>query len=173
MTRSRMISLLAALSLAALIAWVANNTYWGDTKVPMPLKGEALTNPFYAVQRFAEALGARTAWDRVLITPPADSVIVLSAWNWNLTTGRREAFERWVESGGRLVIDQTLVGGEEEFERWSGIVREYREPERGRRVCGFEVRDRAAGSRNTRMGSRPARRPRSSVGCAASTACLR
>ena len=36
------------------------NTYWADTKVPMPPKGEALTNPFYAVQRFAEALGART-----------------------------------------------------------------------------------------------------------------
>ena len=113
--------------LVALIAWIASNTYWADTKVPMPPKGEALTNPFYAAQRFAEALGARTAWDRVLVTPPADAVIVLSTWNWNLTTGRREALERWVESGGRLVVDETLVGGETEFERWSGIVRQYRE----------------------------------------------
>jgi hypothetical protein len=29
--------------------------------------------------------------------------------------------EEWVEAGGRLVLDRTLVGGEEEFERWSGI----------------------------------------------------
>ena len=49
----------------------------------------------------------------VLFTaPPADSVIVLSAWHWNLSAGRREALERWVESGGRLVVDRTLVGGE-------------------------------------------------------------
>jgi hypothetical protein len=130
MTRARVIVLLVAIPLVALIAWVASNTYWGDTKVPMPPRGEALTNPFYAVQRFAEALGARTAWDRVLTTPPTDSVIVLSAWHWNLSTGRREALERWVESGGRLVIDRTLAGGESEFERWSGIVREYREPDR-------------------------------------------
>jgi hypothetical protein len=128
MTRARMISLLAGISLVVLIAWIASNTYWADTKVPMPAKGEALTNPFYAVQRFAEALGARTAWDRVLTTPSTDSVIVLSAWHWNLSAGRRDAIERWVESGGRLVVDRTLAGGEKEFERWSGIEREYRKP---------------------------------------------
>ena len=130
MTRARVISALVAIALIALIAWVANNTYWGDIKVPMPPKGEALTNPFYAVQRFAEALGARTAWDRVLTTPSTDSVIVLSAWHWNLIPSRREALERWVESGGRLVVDRTLADGEDEFERWSGIVREYRDPDR-------------------------------------------
>jgi hypothetical protein len=130
MTRGKATSLLVAIPLAALIAWAASNTDWVDTKVPMPPKGEALTNPFYAVQRFAEALGARTTWDRVLATPSTDSVIVLSAWHWNLSAGRREALERWVESGGRLVADRTLAGGENEFERWSGIVREYRKPDR-------------------------------------------
>ena len=45
--------------LVALVVWIARNTYWVDMKVPMPPKGEALTNPFYAAQRFAEALGAR------------------------------------------------------------------------------------------------------------------
>jgi hypothetical protein len=126
MTRARLISLLVGIPLIALIAWVANNTYWGDVKVPMPPTGEALTNPFYAVQRFAEALGARTTWDRVLATPPSsDSVIVLSAWHWDLIASRREALERWVESGGRLVVDRTLTGGEDEFAQWSGVVREY------------------------------------------------
>ena len=112
---------------SALVAWVASNTYWGDIKVPMPPKGEALTNPFYAVQRFAEALGARTAWDRVLTDAAGRLRSSCSPrWHWNLSRGRREALERWVESGGRLVVDRTLVGGEDEFERWSGIVREYR-----------------------------------------------
>lgn len=124
--------LLVCAPLVALIVWVSSHTYWADMKVPMPPKGEALVNPFYAVQRFTEALGARTAWDRELTIPSADSVIVLSDWHWSLSTSRREAIERWVESGGRLVVDETLSGGETDFERWSGIAREYREPDDAR-----------------------------------------
>ena len=138
MTRARAISSLAVIALIALIAWVANNTYWGDIRVPMPPKGEALTNPFYAAQRFAEALGARTAWDRVLTTPSTDSVIVLSAWHWNLITSRRETLERWVDSGGRLVVDRTLADGGSEFERWSGVVREYRVLDRTEESAGAD-----------------------------------
>jgi len=121
--------LLVGAPLAALVFWVSSHTYWADTKMPMPPKGEALVNPFYAVQRFTEALGSRTAWDRVLTIPSPDSVIVLSEWHWSLSTSRREAIERWVESGGRLVVDDTLSGGEADFERWSGIIREDREPD--------------------------------------------
>ncbi len=130
MTRARTIPVLVGIPLVALIVWVASHTYWGDISVPMPPKGEAVTNPFYATQRFAEALGARTSWDRVLTAPSTDSIIVLSAWHWTLSTGRRETLERWVESGGRLVVDRTLNGGENEFERWSGVVRLDREPDR-------------------------------------------
>src|SRR6185436_7066804 len=126
MTRARIISLFTGVVLVAFIVWVASNTYWADTLVPMPPKGEARTNPFYAAQRFAEALGARTAWDRVFIMPPADSVIVLSGWHWNLSIGRREGLERWVQSGGRLVVDGRLGGSLDEFEHWSGIVIDYR-----------------------------------------------
>src|SRR5688572_8317660 len=94
----------------------------------MPPRGEALTNPFFAVQRFAEALGARTARDHVLTIPPAESVIVLSTWHWNLSAERRAALERWVESGGRLVVDGALSAGDDTFERWLGIFRDYRDP---------------------------------------------
>ena len=114
---------LVGLPLLALIVWVAGNTQWVEVKVPMPPKGEALVNPFYATQRFTEALGARAAWDRTFTVPPADHVIVLSGFHWDLSARRRDALERWVESGGRLVVDWTLLGGEE-FERWSGITRD-------------------------------------------------
>ena len=127
MKRNHLLALVAAVPVAALIWWIASNTYFDDVKVPMPPKGEALTNPFYSVQKFADALGARTQWDRVLTVPPADSVIVLHAWHWSLSASRRQTLERWVESGGRLVIDDSLSGGEDEFERWSGIVRHHRE----------------------------------------------
>ena len=91
MRRESITSLLVGVSLVAVMSWIAGHTYWADTKVPVPPKGEALVNPFYAVQRFAEGLGARTAWDRALAIPPADSVIVLSDWHWSLSKSRREA----------------------------------------------------------------------------------
>ena len=114
---------LIGLPLLALIYWLASNTTWVDVKVPMPPRGEALTNPFYAAQRFAEILGARTTRDRVLTVPSADSVIVLANWHWSLSTSRRDALQHWVESGGRLVIEGSLTGGEHDFARWSGIER--------------------------------------------------
>ena len=121
------VALLVGVPLTAFIWWIASNTYWAEVTIPVPPKGEAARNPFYAAQRFAEALGARTSWDRAFVAPPADAVIVLSGWHWSLSARRRERLERWVESGGRLVVDRMLVGGEEEFEGWSGIVRKYRE----------------------------------------------
>jgi uncharacterized protein DUF4350 len=136
MRRTSIISLLVGASLVAVVSWIASHTYWADTKVPMRPRGEALVNPFYAVQRFAESLGARTAWDRTLAIPPADSVIVLSDWHWSLSKSRREALERWVESGGRLVVDGRLASGQDEFELWSGIAREDRELEDTQKPAG-------------------------------------
>ena len=122
------IAILIGGPLLGLIYWVATNTHWVDVKVPMPPQGEALTNPFYAAQRFSEALGARSTRDRILSVPPPDAVVVLADWHWTLSATRRETLERWVESGGRLVVEGSLAGGDEEFGRWSGIERTPRKP---------------------------------------------
>ena len=123
--KNKHVALLFAIGLTVLAVWVARNTYWDELDFPTAPRGEAARNPFYATQRFAEELGARTAWDRVLTVPSSSSVIVLSSWNWNVNQTRRSALERWVESGGRLVIDSELTGDAADFEEWSGIVREY------------------------------------------------
>lgn len=129
---------------AYFVFFVARNTAWVDTEIPMPLKGEALRNSFYAAQRFSEALGARTSRDRVLTLPPRNGVIVLSSWHWSLTRTRREAIEGWVESGGRLVIDASVAFGDNEFERWSGITRAYKdEDEEGEKEGNDETDDAA------------------------------
>ena len=117
---------LVVVVLATLGYWISTKTYWGDIEVPMPPRGEARTNPTYAAQRFVEALGARATRDRTLVIPPPSSVIVLSSWNWDLSSARRDALERWVESGGRLVLDGS-VRWNDEFETWSGIGYEYHE----------------------------------------------
>jgi hypothetical protein len=77
----------------------------------------------------------------VLDVPPPDAVLVLHAWNWTLSSARRQSIERWVESGGRLVVDDSLAGAPDEFERWSGVVREYREMEDDERDEFFEALD--------------------------------
>jgi hypothetical protein len=42
---------------------------------------------------------------------------------------RRLQLEQWVVAGGRLVIDSSMVGGEQELEEWSGLALHSREEE--------------------------------------------
>jgi hypothetical protein len=118
---------IGAVALALVVAWVARNTYWEDLKVPMPPKGEARINPFYAAQRFAEQIGAHASWDRMFTAPSSNAVIVLSGWHWSIGRARRASLEQWVESGGRLVVDDMLVDPAGEFERWSTVLQTFPE----------------------------------------------
>jgi hypothetical protein len=121
MTRERLGWIVVVLAAAALLTWVARNTYWTSVKVPLPPKGEAATNPFYIRERFAQALGVRTHWARDLRLPPTNGIVYVSMLDWDLLPQRRKRFERWVESGGRLVIDGSLITGADAFQSWAGV----------------------------------------------------
>ena len=108
-------------------AYVVGNTEWGEVEIPTPLRGDAAKNPFYAAQKLVETLGATSERRESLGDTPSDAVVVLSTWGWDIDRARREAFERWVEAGGRLVVDAALISGSDAFEVWSGITREQRE----------------------------------------------
>lgn len=127
MTQSRIVAALGIISIVLLALFIAGNTYWEDIPIPTPPKGEAITNPFYAAQRFAEELGATTRRDRSLVVPSPQSVIVMSAWHWDLSPQRQAALRRWVESGGRLVVDRAISGDLSEFKSWSGLDWDYNE----------------------------------------------
>jgi len=127
MTKSRFVAALGIMLIVLLGLFIANNTYWEDIPIPTPAKGEAITNPFYAAQRFAEELGATTRRDRSLMVPSPQSVIVLSVWHWDLSPQRQAALRRWVESGGRLVVDRAIAGDLSEFKSWSGLEWDYNE----------------------------------------------
>lgn len=126
MRRDYLVWLILAIGLGALVTWVARNTHWVDEKIPLPLKGEAASNPFYIREKFATALGARPYRARHFTLPPGDGVAYVSMLNWDLIAERRERFEHWVESGGRLVVDGTLIGSTDVLEKWSGIGRTKR-----------------------------------------------
>jgi len=108
-------------------AYLVRNTEWGEIEVPTPLRGAAATNPFYAAQKLVETLGATSERRDSLGDTPSDAVVVLSTWGWDIDRARREAFERWVEAGGRLVVDAALISGTDAFEKWSGISHERKE----------------------------------------------
>jgi hypothetical protein len=107
--------------------YIVRNTEWGEVEIPTPLRGAAATNPFYAAQKLVETLGATSERRESLGDTPSDAVVVLSTWGWDIDRARRETFERWVEAGGRLVVDAALITGSDAFENWSGISRQRME----------------------------------------------
>ena len=121
MTRSRVIGALLTVMVVAIAVFIAKNTEWYDLQVPTPPKGEAITNPFYAAQRFVEQLGGQTRRERAVVLPPTSGVVVLSAWHWDLSARRQSTLEQWVEAGGRLVVDDRLSGTNGAFEQWTGV----------------------------------------------------
>jgi hypothetical protein len=124
MKRGQILTGLLLILLALLAVYIARNSYWIQVTEDSPPKGEALRNPFYVIQRFAENLGARTEWRRGLVAlPPTDGVIVLSGWHWNLLPRRQEALKRWVQDGGRLIADSSLIAGDDDLTTWAGITR--------------------------------------------------
>jgi hypothetical protein len=117
-------TLIVAAVLVLLVAWIASNTEWGEVQLPTPLRGEAATNPFYAAQALVEALGATSERKQSLGATSSDAIVVLSTWGWDIDRARREELERWVETGGRLVVDAALITGGDTFASWSGIERQ-------------------------------------------------
>jgi len=124
------VAAIVSIAIGAFIAFIAANTYWDEISLPAPMRGEAVTNPFYASQKFVEALGAQSEWRRALGELPSDdAVVVLAHWHWDLIANRRQQIEEWVSAGGRVVFDKTLIGGEEHLKTWAGIRRQYPDPD--------------------------------------------
>ena len=129
MRRPSALTFVFVAAVVLVVAWIASNTEWGEVELPTPLRGEAATNPFYAAQKLVETLGATSERRDSLGDTPNDAVLVLSTWSWDIDRVRREQMERWVEDGGRLVVDAALISGSDAFEQWSGIVSETAEPD--------------------------------------------
>ena len=144
MSRDRIGQLVFLCVVIGIVIWVARNTYWTELKVPMPLKGEAATNPFYVIQRFSQELGAQAQWKRGLELPRPDGIVFISAWNWDLTADRRERIEHWVESGGRLVVDGSLISTSDSFEQWSGLKLQKRSQSNKRGKVGYQTEIRSS-----------------------------
>lgn len=122
MTRDRITYLVILVVLAILGIWVARNTYWDDTLVPMPPQGEAATNPYYSVQHLATALGIRSSFIVSLnAAPPNKGALLIDGFQGDMTHTHVDELAPWVESGGRLIITDDVVRADPKFQGWSDI----------------------------------------------------
>ena len=108
---------------AALAVWIAFNVHWETITVPTPLKGEALSNPYYALEHFAADLGIHVQEISTVRGLAPETVLVFEEPGDELTHPPVEALENWVESGGRLVISSVLLDSYPALKAWSGIKR--------------------------------------------------
>ena len=109
--------------LAALAAWIAFHLHWETITVPTPPKGEALRNPYYALEHFAADMGIHTREIATVRGLAPEAVLVFEEPGDKLTRPPVEALENWVESGGRLVISPVLLDSYPALKAWSGIKR--------------------------------------------------
>jgi len=109
--------------LAALAVWIAFQLHWETITVPTPPKGEALRNPYYALERFAADMGIHTRQIATVRGLAPEAVLVFEEPGDKLTRPPVEALENWVESGGRLVISPVLLDSYPALKAWSGIKR--------------------------------------------------
>lgn len=129
MSREWIIRIITTVIVVGVTIWIARNTYWEDTEVDEPFKGEALTNHYYALEHLLHSMGVRTDTAATLEVPAA-STDVMMAGNVvaDILKNRIESLEPWVESGGRLVIGARTLEGDKELQRWSGISVLYDKP---------------------------------------------
>jgi hypothetical protein len=105
LSREALVNALALLIVAAAGAWVVHKTEWVDETVPIPPQGEAARDRHYVVKQLVRRLGGEVVAPQHLGTfPPAHATLVLSSWHGDLFPERELALRRWVEAGGRLVV---------------------------------------------------------------------
>jgi len=110
-TRRLLLFYLAIIAaLLAVVAFVFTQTEWVEIEVPHSARGEARTNPRYAVQQLLKELGGNVQQHIHLQTmPPHHARLLLDHNNWNMFGDRTEALRQWIDAGGHLVIGNWLV----------------------------------------------------------------
>jgi hypothetical protein len=122
MSRDRVTYLVVFVLATIAGVWVALNTYWDDTLIPVPPQGEAASNPYYSVQHLAAALGIRSSFVVSLsAAPPSKGALLINGFQGNMTHTHVDDLAPWVESGGRLIITDDVVRGDPKFQTWSDI----------------------------------------------------
>jgi hypothetical protein len=139
MTRDRITHLVIAVLVVAVGFWVARNTYWENTHIPVPLKGEAATNPYYGVQHLTSALGVRSNFVASLsATVPNRGVLLIDGFQGDMNHTHLDNLAPWVEAGGRLIVTDDVLRGDPKLQEWADIHRSMRfDAEEKKKLAGL------------------------------------
>ena len=101
--------LVALLLSVAAAAWLIDNTEWVEGREPVPMSDELRSDGTVLARHFLQQLGWRVhKADNLQQMPPPGATLLLSARFWRLVGGD-ERLRRWVDAGGHLVIDHTVL----------------------------------------------------------------
>ncbi len=120
MNGRRALHLLAAAVLTGAAVWIAMHTYWDYDMVDNPPRGEAARNRYYAFEHLARGLAIHASQVSTLRTlPAADGVLVVD----DLLRSQPfvDALEKWVASGGRLLLSRGALLSNPRLQSWSGL----------------------------------------------------
>lgn len=141
--RQALVWLLLLAIAAAGAAWFLKNFEYTTRKIHTGYSGEALRNPWLAVQRLVERMGVRAV---PIVTPPdlrdmaASGTLVLPARRNTLTQPLRESILQWVERGGRLVVAAEYSGQPDPLLDALGVKRSFVRPEDIGTKADMEIR---------------------------------
>ena len=162
--RTLYILALIATAIVALALYASLNWY---TRVEYPVRvgqgDEARKNPYLALERFLQRMGARSEFARSpvqLTRPPDKGVLVLAGRRLAFMTPQRvREIDAWVRRGGMLVVEAETHGIDDPLLENYGIEREIPETMRGtpeerreakKRAEEKRVEDRAEGRKGVR-----------------------
>lgn len=101
-----------AILVAAGLSWFLQNFEIRDQEVDVGYSAAARRNPFLAAERFLRRLEvpveSHAGRDLLRDLPPPEDTLVVRALG-PLNTGRRQALHRWIERGGRLIVQATTL----------------------------------------------------------------
>jgi hypothetical protein len=99
-----------SLACAALAAWVASRYEQVPVQRWQQARGEARTNPYYALAHLAHDVGVPLVVRHSLKElPPANATLVLDSPYWRLWPENLQRVRQWTEAGGHLVIVEQAV----------------------------------------------------------------
>jgi hypothetical protein len=120
MNGKRPLQLLVAMVLTAAVVWIAMNTYWDYEMEDNPPRGEAIRNRYYTFEHLAQGFAIHASQVPTLRTlPAADGVLVVD--DLRGTQLYIDALEKWVASGGRLLLSRSALLSNPKLQSWSGL----------------------------------------------------
>jgi hypothetical protein len=135
---------LVALGLAAIAAWFITSTHWVEVEEPLPMRGAALADRYYALRKIVAATGTPLEIRGSLEPlPPVTTTLVLDTAAWDLFPERDTRLKGWVEAGGHLVV----VGPMLRPDQLHWIPLDFRQPPRTRKPAASAARPAGAASR--------------------------